>query len=467
MTPALDNVRRLEEWSRVSHGADPASAAAPIENVGILGAGMMGISIAAAHVEHRLPGVVSDINDTVLAGAAASIAADLPPAIRPEPQNFSGRSAKGDSPIFADTKIGTVPIGLIRTTPDPAEAARCDLVLETIVESLPAKLRLYAQLQGHVAPHAVVASNTSTILIQRLAENVADASRFCGMHFLHPVRHRRLVEIVRGPRTSDETIAAATGHVRRIGRMPIVVRDGPGFLVNRLLFPYLGEALELLREGVPADAIERAATEFGMAIGPLRLMDEIGLDTTLQAGWVLAAAFPERIVSSPLLVSMVKAGRLGRKAGAGFYVYNASSYPVVAGTADTAVEEIVTRWIDGRHKPSQESIALRLVLPMLLEATRILEESEVCDARSIDLAVLFGLGFPAEKGGLLWWADSLGPERILAMLRSHGSMEDRSRPTPMLLALAKTGGRFHPESIAAIAVVSQRLEIPAAEAVPW
>jgi len=453
MTPALDNVRRLEEWSRVSHGADPASAAAPIENVGILGAGMMGISIAAAHVEHRLPVVVSDINDTVLAGAAASIAADLPPAIRPEPQNFSGRSAKGDSPIFADTKIGTVPIGLIRTTPDPAEAARCDLVLETIVESLPAKLRLYAQLQGHVAPHAVVASNTSTILIQRLAENVADASRFCGMHFLHPVRHRRLVEIVRGPRTSDETIAAATGHVRRIGRMPIVVRDGPGFLVNRLLFPYLGEALELLREGVPADAIERAATEFGMAIGPLRLMDEIGLDIALQAGWVLAAAFPERIVSSPLLVSMVKAGRLGQKAGAGFYAYGKRSVkgdsPIFADTKigtvpDRAIDEIIGRWIDSTGKQSSETIACRLVLPMLLEATRILEEGKVGDPRDIDLAVLFGLGFPADKGGLLWWADALGPQRILGMLSSPRPIEDRNRPTPMLETLAKTGGRFYP-----------------------
>ena len=199
-----------------------SAASPPIENVGILGAGMMGISIAAAHVEHRLPVVVSDINEAVLAGAAASIAADLPAAVRSQPQTRHPR--------------------LVRTTSDPAEAARCDLVLETIVEALPAKLRLYSQLQGHVAPHAIVASNTSTIPIQRLAESVADASRFCGMHFLHPVRHRRLVEIVRGPRTSDDTIAAAAAHVRRIGRMPIVVRDGPGFLVNRLLFPYLGEA---------------------------------------------------------------------------------------------------------------------------------------------------------------------------------------------------------------------------------
>jgi 3-hydroxyacyl-CoA dehydrogenase len=444
MTLALDNVRRLLEWSRQDHCDGLASAASsPIENVGILGAGMMGRAIAAAHVAHQLPVVVSDSNHAVLTGAVASIAAELPAPIRAQIQDMSG---------------------LLRATADAREAARCDLVLESIVESLPTKQRLFAELQAHLARHAIVASNTSTIPIGRLAESFADASRFCGMHFFHPVRHRPLVEIVRGPRTSDRTIAAAVTHVRRIGKIPIVARDGPGFLVNRLLFPYLGEALELLRAGVCAETIERAAAEFGMAIGPLRLMDEIGLDTTLQAGWVLAAAFPERIVASPLLVSLVKAGRLGRKAGAGFYVYHASS-PQLA--ADTAVEEITARWIDGRHRPFQESIALRLVLPMLLEATRILDEGQGYDARTIDVAVLFGLGFPADKGGLLWWADALGPDRILAMLRSHGTMEDRNRPTPMLLALANSGGRFHPKSIAATAVVSQMPRIPAAEAVPW
>ena len=264
------------------------------------------------------------------------------------------------------------------------------------------------------------------------------------MHFLHPVRYRLLVEIVRGPRSSDETIAVATRHVRQIGRMPIVVRDGPGFLVNRLLFPYLGEALEMLREGVPAEAIERAATDFGMAIGPLRLMDEIGLDTTLQAGWVLAAAFPERVVSSPLLVSMVKAGRLGQKAGAGFYVYGNSARADDDGL-DKNVEKVIHRWIEAPAKPSTQPIAWRLVLPMLLEATRMLEEGQVSDVRDIDLAVLFGLGFPAEKGGLLWWADALGPRCILDRLSTLGTSEQRNRPTPMLERLARADGRFYPE----------------------
>ena len=293
---ATENVRSLVEWSRRDRRMDCGSAVPPaIGNVGIVGAGMMGAAIAAAHLRHLLPVVLYDIDANVLDAAAVSIAAEM-------------RKAAGPSSPEPLSRF-------LRPTADLAEVAGCDLVLESIVETLPLKLRLLAQLQPCLSPHSIVASNTSTIPIDQLAGGLADASRFCGIHFCHPVRQRPLVEIVRGPQTSDLTIAAAVAHAERIGRIPIVVRDGPGFVVNRLLFPYLGEALELLREGASVEAIERAATDFGMAIGPLRLMDEIGLDTTLRAAWVLATAFPERIVSSPVLVSMVKAGRLGQKSG--------------------------------------------------------------------------------------------------------------------------------------------------------
>jgi 3-hydroxyacyl-CoA dehydrogenase len=443
MTRALDNVRRLVEWNRQEYGEGMASSVPlPFRSVGIVGAGMMGRAIAALHVEHRVPVVIGDANEAVLAGAAASIVGELP--------MRDGSHARDAS-------------GLIRATRDTREVAESDLVLESIVESLPVKQRLYAELQTFMSSRTILASNTSTIPIGRLAEGLADASRFCGMHFFHPVRHRPLVEIVRGPRTGNDTVAAAVAHARRIGKMPIVVNDGPGFVVNRLLFPHLGEALEMLREGVRAEAIERAAVEFGMAMGPLRLMDEIGLDTTLQAGWVLATAFPERIVASPLLVSMVKAGRLGQKTGAGFYSYAPPSPPIIA---EEAIEEMAARWRDDGPKSSDRSIASRLVLPMLLEATRILEENKVCDGRSIDLAALFGLGFPVDKGGLLCWADSLGAERILSTIRSDGTMGDRCRPTPMILSLAKTGGRFLPEPIAATDGVCQTSRTPAAGAAP-
>lgn len=224
----------------------------------------------------------------------------------------------------------------------------------------------------------------------------------------------------------------------------MVVQDGPGFVVNRLLFPYLNEALELLHEGIPAKSIERAATEFGMMVGPLQLMDEIGLDTILQAAWVLGAAFPDRVVSSPLLVSLIKAGRLGKKTGSGFFWYpkpTDRSMPAI----DMAAKQPIAPSISPSPSVSM-AVAYRLVLPMLLEATRLLEEGKVRDIRDIELAVLFGLGFPAAKGGLLWWADTLGAARILALLQSLGTMGPRSKPTAMLREMAECGRRFYQAS---------------------
>jgi 3-hydroxyacyl-CoA dehydrogenase/enoyl-CoA hydratase/3-hydroxybutyryl-CoA epimerase/3-hydroxyacyl-CoA dehydrogenase/enoyl-CoA hydratase/3-hydroxybutyryl-CoA epimerase/enoyl-CoA isomerase len=404
-------------------GQQPASSR-KIRSVGIIGAGMMGTAIAAAHVRHHLPVVIHDADEKALGRAMASIAVEL--------DGAEDGFLPGDLDRF------------VHPTAALADVGHCDLVIESIVESLAAKQRLYAQLQGHLSRQTIVTSNSSTIPVQRLVSGLAEASRFCGMHFCHPVRQRPLVEIVRGPQTSPETIAAAIAHVRGIARIPIVVEDGPGFAVNRLLFPYLGEALEMLREGRSIDAIEEAAADFGMALGPLRLMDEIGLDTTLQAAWVLATAFPERVVSSPLLVSMVKAGRLGQKTGGGFFSYRDSTSNRGPDAMDTGVSALLAPWIDSPPRTAPENIACRLVLPMLLEATRLLEEGKVHDPSDIDAAALFGLGFPAAKGGLLRWADQLGAPRVVALLQSLATMGPRAEPTPLLRTLAETGGSFYP-----------------------
>ena len=421
---AIEHVDWIADWNRRESSLSRGPAGPrKIGSVGVIGAGMMGTAIAAAHVRYRLPVLIHDADAEVLGRAKTSIAAELDEA---EGQFLCGSFGR-----------------FVRPTAALAEVARCDLVLESIVESVSVKLRLYRQLQRHLGEHTIVVSNTSTIPVQRLAGGLADASRFCGMHFCHPVRRRPLVEIVRGPQTSERTIAAAVAHVKRIARIPILVQDGPGFVVNRLLFPYLGEALELLREGTPIESIEEAAVKFGMAMGPLRLMDEIGLDTTLQAAWVLAAAFPERIVSSPLLVSMVKAGRLGRKTGAGFFSHPRSTAGDAQSTVDPAVGELLAPWISSSPRSAPETITWRLVLPMLLEATRILEEDKVRDVRDIDSAVLFGLGFPAKTEGLLRWADRLGAQRVVTLLQSLGAMGPRAEPTPMLRTLARTGGSFY------------------------
>ena len=424
LSAAMENVRWLANWSLPDRDTDRGQTILPrIGRVGIIGAGMMGTAIAAAHVQHRFPVVIHDTDTETLEGAAGSIAAELLAA----GSHLSPGSFRR----------------LVHPTADLAEAARCDLVLESIVETVPEKLRLYARLQTHLSERAIVASNTSTIPIGQLAGKLADTSRFCGMHFCWPVHQRRLVEIVRGAQTSDLAVGAVAAHAKRIGRMPIVVEDGPGFVVNRLLFPYLGEALQLLREGASMELIERSATDFGMALGPLRLMDEIGLDTVLRAAWMLASAFPKRIISSPLLVSMVKAGRRGRKVGAGFFTYGGSTSNDARAIVDPAVIEIIAPWIDSSERHTSEQIVYRLVLPMVLEATRVLAERKVGDVCDIDRAALFGLGFPPEKGGLLWWADTLGVRRIVALLQSLTQMGSRAEPTPMIEHLAKTGGRFY------------------------
>jgi 3-hydroxyacyl-CoA dehydrogenase/enoyl-CoA hydratase/3-hydroxybutyryl-CoA epimerase/3-hydroxyacyl-CoA dehydrogenase/enoyl-CoA hydratase/3-hydroxybutyryl-CoA epimerase/enoyl-CoA isomerase len=263
-----------------------------------------------------------------------------------------------------------------------------------------------------------------------------------GLHFFHPVRRRPLVEIVRGPRSEPHAIAAAVAYVQSIDKVPIVVNDGPGFLVNRLLVPYLAEALELLLEGVAIPQVERAATEFGMAMGPLRLVDEIGLDTALMGGRVLWEAFPERITPSPLLVAMYKKGRLGRKTGAGFFAYSSYQDAAEAEPSPDAID-LVAAWARPRAPTPGDQIITRLLLPMVLEATRVLEERLVDGPSSIDLAVNLGLGFPAARGGLLRWADSLGSRRVMALLEALAHRGSRFRPTPLLVEMARGGRSFH------------------------
>ena len=422
---ALENVRRLVQRNRQYSGIERSSAQPrPVRSVGIIGAGMMGSAVAAIHVKRNLPVVITDADPWVLGGAEDRIAEELT-------HKMPGDEAR------------QLVQRLVHPTTTEAVFAQCDLVIESILEAVPAKRKLYARFEPHLSDRAILASNTSTIPIGKLAEGLADPDRFCGLHFFHPVRRRPLLEIVCGGQTGDIAIATAVAHAKAIDKMPIVIDDGPGFLVNRLLIPYLAEAMELLLEGGAIEEIEKAAKDFGMAKGPLQLLDEIGLDTTLRAGWVLAEAFPERIASSPLLVAMIKAGRLGRKAGAGFFLYDDRSVDSAHGRRDEAVDQIIARWAGPPQPHSADSIVLRLLLPMVLEATRLLEEGKVRDPQDIDLGAVFGLGFPAYKGGLLWWADTLGAAPVVEMLRLLEHLGPRTQPTTLLKKMAQTGSRFY------------------------
>jgi 3-hydroxyacyl-CoA dehydrogenase len=421
---ARRNVAASVELNRRQLDADyGGSTSRSICSLGIVGAGIMGAAIGAAAAGHGLSVVLTDTQPTVLASIL---------------QRISSQPRRDGLPMEPATIRGR-----IQTTPDLAALGRCDLVLESVVENPAIKRQIYAQLEPLLSDGAVLASNTSTIPIARLANGLADPERFCGIHFFHPLHERPLVEIISGPKTRRETVASAVGFVRRIGKVPLVVGDGPGFVVNRLMMPYVGEGMQLLLEGATVEAVDQAGEEFGMALGPLRLLDQIGLDTALDCGWSFCGAFPDTVPNSPLLVAMVKARRLGRKSGAGFYAYVGADPDSAVARHDPAVDVIIARWADAPRPHSPDSITSRLLLPMLLEATRVLESGAVHNPRSIDLGVILGLGFPEWRGGLLYWADTLGVGKALEMLQQLKPLGSRSRPTALLVEMAKENRRFY------------------------
>jgi 3-hydroxyacyl-CoA dehydrogenase/enoyl-CoA hydratase/carnithine racemase len=304
--------------------------------------------------------------------------------------------------------------------------ARADLVVEAVVEREDVKRQVLAEIEAAVPPSCVIATNTSALSLQRLSSALKDPTRFVGLHFFNPVPKMPLVEVIRGPRTSEATLARALGWAQAVGKHPVVVADAAGFLVNRILMPYLAEAQELLGEGVSIVDVDAAARQFGMPMGPFRLLDEVGLDVAAAVARTFAGAFPGRFHESALLASLVEARRLGRKAGKGFYTYGRRG------------KEKPWR---GLPAPTREmepkEIQQRLFLRMADEGLRCLDEGVASRASDVDLATVFGMGFPPFLGGLLFWVERTGPARLLAQAETLRALcGERFEPSPRFRALA-------------------------------
>jgi 3-hydroxyacyl-CoA dehydrogenase / enoyl-CoA hydratase / 3-hydroxybutyryl-CoA epimerase / enoyl-CoA isomerase len=320
--------------------------------------------------------------------------------------------------------------------------ADADLVIEAIVENEQAKTSMYKSLAPVLKSDAILASNTSTISITRMAESAPHPERFIGMHFFYPVDRMELVEVIRGAKTNDETVATIVALAKKIRKTPIVVRDCAGFLVNRVLLPYMNESLILLQEGADMDAIDKAATRYGMPMGPIALHDFVGLDTACYAGKVMVAAYADRAVPTPILDALVKAGRLGQKTGAGFRKYGGKSNKP---QPDPAFEPILAEYRSkGSRTFSEEELIDRLFLPMLLEATRVLEDGIVREPADVDMGLILGIGFPPFRGGILRWCDTEGPAKVLERLAKYAALGKRFEPTFSLKKMAQAGGRFYP-----------------------
>lgn len=407
-------------------GVSDASVQPPeIGRVGVVGAGIMGSGIAGAHVRRGLPVHLLDSLPQAIEKGVANITKVMQSRIE------IGRMTS------AEMMAG---LSRLSTTTNLSAMKECDLVIEAVVENEAVKKKVFQDLQAMVGPTTLLASNTSTISITRLAQAVSAPERFAGMHFFNPVDRMQLVEVIRGEKTGDATVVSLVALAKRIGKTPIVVRDCPGFLVNRILFPYINEAMVLLEEGAGPRDIDKAAVVFGMPMGPITLNDLVGNDTSLYAGQVVNTAFADRAKTTRILDELVAAGRLGHKSGAGFYSYAKGS----RGADDPAFQAILERVRTGRREITQEEITDRLFLPMIVEASRVLMEGIVREPADVDMGLILGIGFPPFRGGLLRWADSTGLSKVLSRLKQYEPLGARFLPTEQMRKLAAEGKGFFP-----------------------
>ncbi len=404
-----------------------AEASAPprdVRQVGVLGAGIMGSGIAGAHIRRGIPVVMLDNNAQALEKGVGNITKVMQTRI-------------GIGRMTSDEMMAA--LARLSTTTSLAALADRDVVIEAVIENEGTKVQLYRELEPLLAPDAILASNTSTISITRMAKALARPERFAGMHFFNPVDRMQLVEVIRGEQTGDATVVTLVALAKRIGKTPIVIRDCPGFLVNRVLFPYLNESLVLLEEGANPRALDKAATAFGMPMGPVTLNDLVGLDTSLYAGQVVNRAFADRAAVTRILDELVRAGRLGQKSGAGFYRYAKGS----RGEDDPAFAAVLERVRKGQRDFSAEEVTDRLFLPMLVEASRVLEERIVREPGDVDMGLILGIGFPAFRGGILRWAETLGLPNVLEKLKRYEYLGPRYHPTEQMRRLTAEGKGFY------------------------
>ncbi len=425
---ALLNVFFLQDANKKQTGVSGDIKPLEIKSASVLGAGIMGQGIAAAHVKRHIPVALGDVSAEAVGRGVQGVLAEV----------SYNRATKGPD---VERALGFAPYA--NGTTSDEELAASDLVIEAVLEDAGVKKELYARLEPKMHDRAILCSNTSTIPISDLAADLKHPERFCGLHFFNPVRQMPLVEVIRGEKTSDQTIATAVAHAKRIGKSPIVVGDGPGFLVNRVLLPYMNEALLLLEEGATIKQVDRAATKFGMPMGPITLYDVVGLDVAQHAGGVMQRAFPDRVEPSALLPAMLEADRRGKKNDRGFFDYTGKKG---RGKPSDEVDRIITKTSRAatQHTASSKiNLSDRLILPMLLEATRLVEDGIARDVRDIDLGLIYGIGFPPFLGGLFYWADAIGTTALVERLKPYADLGKRYEPTTMLLELAKSNGKFY------------------------
>jgi 3-hydroxyacyl-CoA dehydrogenase / enoyl-CoA hydratase / 3-hydroxybutyryl-CoA epimerase len=325
----------------------------------------------------------------------------------------------------------------ITGTTDWSGFSRADIAIEAVVENLNIKRQVLAEFEGLAKPGAIFATNTSTIPITQIAANAAKPENVVGMHFFNPVDRMPLVEVIRGEKTSDVAMVTTAALARKLGKTVVYVNDGPGFVVNRILGPYMNESAFLLEEGNSIESLDKAMVDFGMPMGPMALLDEVGIDVAAKVAGILTEAFGARMEKSGVVEKLYADGRHGKKNGKGLYLYENGKRK----GPDSSVYKVLG--VKAPHPTDEKQVVERMVLSMINEASLILDEKIVASAGELDLAMIMGTGFPPFRGGLLRYADSLGLPYVVSRLDALSTLGPRFRPNEPLKRLAERDGKFY------------------------
>ncbi|MDP9204018.1 MAG: fatty acid oxidation complex subunit alpha FadJ [Gemmatimonadota bacterium] len=413
----------------------------PVDKVAIIGAGFMGAGIASIAVQHGSLVRLKDADHARVAKGYAAVRDVLKERL----------TKKQITKVqYSDY------MALIGGTVDYSGFGNVDLVIEAVFEDLAVKHQVLREAEASIHPSAIFASNTSTIPIGLIAQASSRPERVLGMHFFSPVHKMPLLEVIATSKTHPQVTATAVAYGKKLGKTVIVVNDGPGFYANRILSPYINEAAILLDQGVAIDIIDKALVDFGFPVGPITLIDEVGLDVATKAGKIMADAFPDRMQPAKSIPAVVAAGRYGRKSKKGFYSYDnegkkgevdPSVYAVFLAPGSIPVaKSIAAHEAETPAWPEMPAVQIqqRTVLAMLNEAVRCLSEGIIRSPRDGDVGAVFGIGFPPFRGGPFRYMDSLGVKIVVQRLEDlNARFPGRFEPAEMLLEMARRNQSFY------------------------
>ena len=419
----------LNEQSVSKAAKAAAKAGGDVKQGAVLGAGIMGGGIAYQSAYKGTPILMKDIAE-----------AGLELGLKEAGKLLSKRVARGR---MTPDKMASV-LSSIRPTLNYDGFDAADVIVEAVVENPKVKHAVLAETEKHIREDAVLASNTSTISISYLAEALERPENFCGMHFFNPVHAMPLVEVIRGEKTSDATVARTVKYALQMGKTPIVVNDCPGFFVNRVLFPYFAGFDMLVRDGADFRHVDKVMESFGMPMGPAYLMDVVGIDTGFHAAEVMAEGFPDRMRHDFKGISqmMFEANRYGQKNGLGFYKYEEDKRGKPKKAEDETALSMAAQAQQSKVEISDEDILARMMIPMCVETVRCLDEGIVRDPADADMGLVMGIGFPVFRGGALRYIDQMGVKAFVEMADRYADLGKLYQVTDSLREMAAKGESF-------------------------